>query len=619
MVIPKGYKQTEVGVIPEDWEVKIIGKFTDVITGGTPNTSISEFWNGDIPWMSSGELNCKRVYEVKGRITELGLKHSSTHMIPKNCVLIGLAGQGKTRGTVAVNFINLCTNQSIAAIIPNKSFCYEYLYQNLENRYNELRDISSGDGGRGGLNKKIIKNLKCPMPSISEQKNISTVLFNVDKLISSLEKLIIKKKAIKQGVMQDLLTGKRRLPGFTGERISKTIGEVGEFYSGLIGKNKKDFCHGESNYITFLNVLLNPVIDISKLEKVDVKKGENQNEVQNGDLFFNTSSETPDQVGMCSALLTEVNNTYLNSFCFGYRLIDDSCNPLYLSFLFNSNVGRKIMSTLAQGATRYNLSKSYFSDTVILVPTKAEQDAIVSILSDMDSEIHALEQNLEKYQQIKQGMMEQLLTGKIRLIESEKVQTEEKIKEKSQILKHNHQFDDAVTIAAIVNSFYSGTFPLGRKKVQKLLYLLRRKQESAVTEFQKKAAGPYADEIRYKGGEPIAKKKKYISVTTSKKGSIFAKGENIYEAIDYIDKWNLNDDINWLVSNFRRTKTDTLELLATIDMAICDLKNEGAEISLENIKKLIQSSKEWKAKLNKPFFKDSNITWAIAKCEKLFK
>ncbi|HOG73250.1 MAG TPA: restriction endonuclease subunit S, partial [Tenuifilaceae bacterium] len=201
--LPKGYKNTEVGVIPEDWEVKAIGKYTDVTSGGTPSTLIREYWDGPIRWMNSGELNLKIVYEVENRITELGLNESATKLVPKNCVLIGLAGQGKTRGTVAINKVELCTNQSIAAILPSDEVFYEYLYYNLDSRYFELRGLSTGDGGRGGLNLTIIKNLLIPLPPTkAEQTAIATALSDADALINSLEKLIAKKRNIKQGAMQ---------------------------------------------------------------------------------------------------------------------------------------------------------------------------------------------------------------------------------------------------------------------------------------------------------------------------------------------------------------------------------------------------------------------------------
>jgi restriction endonuclease S subunit len=223
MELKQGYKQTDVGAIPEDWDLKLIGNFTEVSTGGTPSTVKSEYWGGDIRWMNSGELNLKKVNEVHNRITEIGLNNSATKIIPKNCILIGLAGQGKTRGTVAINKVELCTNQSIAAIYPNNSFSYDYLYFNLDSRYNELRGLSTGDGGRGGLNLRIIKNLLIPIPQLTEQTAIANALSNIDELISQTEKLIDKKKSIKQGVMQELLKPK---DGWVTKKLGEVIDKV---------------------------------------------------------------------------------------------------------------------------------------------------------------------------------------------------------------------------------------------------------------------------------------------------------------------------------------------------------------------------------------------------------
>jgi type I restriction enzyme S subunit len=195
----------------EGWTIRNIGSFTDVCSGGTPSTFISDYWNGNIRWMNSGELNFKRVYEVENRITELGLNNSATRLIPVNCVLIGLAGQGKTRGTVAINKVALCTNQSIAAIFPCEEVNHTFLYYNLDSRYHELRGLSTGDGGRGGLNLTIIKKLKISLPPPEEQKAIAQVLSDFDSLIDGLQLQINKQKQIKEGVMSQLLTGKTRL------------------------------------------------------------------------------------------------------------------------------------------------------------------------------------------------------------------------------------------------------------------------------------------------------------------------------------------------------------------------------------------------------------------------
>ena len=209
--LPKGYKQTEVGVIPEDWNFRKIGSFTDCTAGGTPSTLVSEYWGGSIRWMSSGELHKKTVYEVEERITDEGLKNSSAKLLPANCVLIGLAGQGKTRATVAVNAVELCTNQSIAAIFPDDSFDTQFLFHNLDSRYEELRGLSAGDGGRGGLNLTIIRNIQLPFPSLEEQRAIATVLSDMDGEIAAIEARRAKTQAIKQGMMQELLTGRTRL------------------------------------------------------------------------------------------------------------------------------------------------------------------------------------------------------------------------------------------------------------------------------------------------------------------------------------------------------------------------------------------------------------------------
>ena len=195
----------------DEWEAKRIGDFTDCIAGGTPSTFISEYWGGAIRWMSSGELNDKIIFDVEGRITDRGLRESSTKIVPPKCTLIGLAGQGKTRGTVAFSKIELCINQSIAAIYPNESFFPEYLYHNLDARYDELRGMSTGDGGRGGLNLQIIRAIDLPFPTIDEQCAIATVLSDMDAEIAALEQRRDKTHALKQGMMQQLLTGKIRL------------------------------------------------------------------------------------------------------------------------------------------------------------------------------------------------------------------------------------------------------------------------------------------------------------------------------------------------------------------------------------------------------------------------
>ncbi|UUZ51963.1 restriction endonuclease subunit S [Massilia sp. B-10] len=159
------------------------------------------------------------------------------------------------------------------------------------------------------------------------------------------------------------------------------------------------------------------IIDIDSLAPVDVATNEVQNMAKKDDLFFNGSSETPEEVGFCSVLLHDVPNLYLNSFCFGFRFnANAKANGLFLAYWFRSTKGREAMAALAQGATRYNLAKTAFLRLDLLLPPHSEQCAIVTILSDMDAELSALEARHDKIFALKQGMMQELLTGRIRLV-----------------------------------------------------------------------------------------------------------------------------------------------------------------------------------------------------------
>ena len=200
----------EVRVGSGEWKKTKIGKLTTISAGATPDTKRDDYWNGDIRWMSSGELNQKRVFEVEGRITQLGLEQTSTKILPCKCVLIGLAGQGKTRGTAAINYVSLCTNQSIAAIWPSNYFVPEFLYYLMDSKYSELRMISSGDGTRGGLNLKLLGNLSIELPPLPEQEKIAEILSAQDREIELIQQQLALEQQKKKALMQLLLTGKVR-------------------------------------------------------------------------------------------------------------------------------------------------------------------------------------------------------------------------------------------------------------------------------------------------------------------------------------------------------------------------------------------------------------------------
>lgn len=173
----------------EDVEWKMLGEVaTKIYSGGTPKTGVSEYWdNGTIPWMSSGEVNLETVFETEKYITQKGLENSSAKFVPRDSIVIALAGQGKTRGKVARIRIDLTTNQSLASLTFDKNTINpNYVYHFLKTQYENLRQISSGSGTRGGLNLQMISAYKIPTPSLAEQERIVNILDKFDALTTSM-------------------------------------------------------------------------------------------------------------------------------------------------------------------------------------------------------------------------------------------------------------------------------------------------------------------------------------------------------------------------------------------------------------------------------------------------
>lgn len=498
----------------------------------------------------------------------------------------------------------------------------------------QIKELSVG-GIMDGLSTTIVKKIIIDYPSVPEQRRIAAVLSDADGYIAALEKLIAKKRLIKQGAMQELLTGKRRLPGFESEWVLINLAKnsVLKARIGWQGLTTAEYRDEGYAYLITGTDFLKGHIDWSGCHWVDKFRFDQDTNIQvrNGDVLI-TKDGTIGKVALVSGL---TKNATLNSGVFVIRPINDKYSHLFAYYILSSEIFTDFLSELSAGSTINHLyQKDFITFEFLAPPTLDEQTAIAEILSDMDAEIAALEKKLNKARLIKQGMMQELLTGRIRLTEQETESTPgtaaaPKIVElpkrepkavAAQTGGHNQQFDDAVMIAGIVNVLYSDKFPLGRKKVQKCLYLLRRHQDESTAAFKKKAAGPYADEVRYRGGEPIAQSAKYIKTTTSKgKGTTFARGDSIDKALSYIRNWGRQSDIQWVADNLRFKKVDDLELLATVDMAICDLTEAGTPISVASIKHLIATNEEWKAKLKKQTFSDANIARAIKELQTLLQ
>ncbi|NHB96857.1 restriction endonuclease subunit S [Photorhabdus stackebrandtii] len=421
--VPVGYKQTEVGMIPEGWEVRSIEQFTDCTAGGTPSTKISSYWGGSHPWMSSGELHFKQVFDVAERITDEGLSNSSTKYVPKDSVLIGLAGQGKTRGTVAINRISLCTNQSIAAIFPSSEYCTEYLFYNLDNRYEELRSLSTGDGGRGGLNLTIIRKLIVPFPPLEEQTAIANALSDVDSLLNELEKLIAKKQAIKTATMQQLLTGKTRLPQFA----LREDGTAKGYKTSELGELPEDWEVVNFSSIAMLkNNRINPKINGAEdycieLEHIEQGTGEiaGSTETTISSSIKNIFTKDDILFGKLRAYLKKYWKATQDGVCSTEIWVLKAAPQKSTSEFIFQTVQTERFIEVASEAYGTHMPRSDWKtvkEFQLAIPLLQEQTSIATILSDMDEEIQSLRQRLDKTRQIKQGMMQELLTGKTRLV-----------------------------------------------------------------------------------------------------------------------------------------------------------------------------------------------------------
>ena len=205
----KEFKDTKIGRIPKDWELKKIGEIVETSSGGTPLRTNSEYYvNGTIPWVKTGELNNKYLFESKEHITASALKNSSAKLFPKYSILVAM--YGATIGKMSIIINEMASNQACCALFPSNNVYYEYLYYSLIKRKKAL--ISRGVGGaQPNISQKLIKVFELPIPPLKEQQKIAAILSEADAKIEKEQTQKVKLEALKKGLMQQLLTGKKRV------------------------------------------------------------------------------------------------------------------------------------------------------------------------------------------------------------------------------------------------------------------------------------------------------------------------------------------------------------------------------------------------------------------------
>ena len=611
--VPVGYKRTEVGVIPQSWEVRTLealGEFKNGI-----NKDKQDFGHG-FPF-----VNLMDVFGIPKVSTNsnIGLVNSSlgereTYALQSGDVLfvrssVKPEGVGLTTliledlpNTVFSGFLIRYRDKGVFAL-EFKEHCFH------EAGFRSRLIASSTVSANTNISQGSLKSLKFAFPpNKSEQRAIAEALSDVDGLLAALDALIAKKRAIKQAAMQQLLTGKTRLPGFSGTWETKKISEVATYCNekNSLAENLPVLtCSKHLGFVDSLSYFKNQIFSKDLSGYKIIKRGQigyPANHIEEGSIglqdIYDVALVSPIYV-VCSP--KEGINSY-----FLHRLLKLDRYRQEFAIATTSSVDRR-------GSLRWPI----FSELVVNLPYIDEQEAIAAVLSDMDTEIAVLERRLDKTKAIKQGMMQELLTGRVRLVQSETT-TEELAEARPVGRKHNWQFNEAVVISVLAKHFGNEQYPLGRMRYTKLSYLLHRHKEGYAEGYLKKAAGPYNPQTRYGGPEKIALQKDYVRQHRSGKGQGFITSTNVDEAERYFDKWYRSEALQWL-EQFRYKTNNELELLTTVDMAVAELCEAGEEVSVECVKKVIRSHPEWNPKLDRPIFSDANLAGAIESCQKLFE
>ena len=382
-----GFKQTEVGVIPEEWEVQQMGKISAITTGrkdvneGNPN--------GEFPFFT-----CSRVHTF-----------SNSYSFDTEAILI--AGNGD------VGNLHYYSGQFEAYqrtyVVHKFSAHVQYLLHQLHYRLIESLGLGKIGTSIPYIKKENLTGFSFPLPpTLAEQEAIASALGDADALIESLERLVAKKRDVKQGAMQELLTARRRLPGFTGKWETKRLGTVSEMGSGgTPSSSVPAYYDGDIPWVS--------ISDMTKTGKVIMSTDRNISRAG----FTNSAAQMFPAGTVLYAMYASLGECCIAgiSLCSSQAILGirphDILDKEFL-FYFLSSI-KSDVKTLGQQGTQANLNKGMVQDFLLCLPSRSEQAAITAVLSDMDAEIAALEAKLSKARAIKQGMMQELLTGRIRL------------------------------------------------------------------------------------------------------------------------------------------------------------------------------------------------------------
>lgn len=422
-----GYKTTEVGEIPEEWEVV---KLEDnrlakkLQAGGTPLRSIKEYYgNGKIPFVRIEDMTMNEhyLYNTQIKITDKGLENSSAWLVPPNTILFSMYA---SYGEVVINRIPVATNQAIIAIIPQDSLEIEYLYYSLKQLksklYRHLRETTQKN-----LNAEIIRNLTIPLPSFPEQKKIASVLCCVDEAIQKTDEIIQKAQELKKGLMQQLLT-----KGIGHTKFKQTeIGEIPEEWKAKQLKEvvkfiksgiSREFSSQDIGYpvIRSTNIQDNR-LNLRELKYWHLKDPQNVDLknyiVEDGDILVNFINSI-DQMGKCCIFRTQKRDFIYTTNILRVKLDQAMLLHDYFHYFVQTGIYKSQIYRISKLAVQQaSFTHTDFQKIEIPIPPIEEQKKIVSILTELDEKIEEEKQRGKELQRLKKGLMQDLLTGRVRV------------------------------------------------------------------------------------------------------------------------------------------------------------------------------------------------------------
>jgi type I restriction enzyme S subunit len=428
---PPGYKQTEIGVIPENWKVdRIGGLFSFLSTSSCPRSDLSE--SEEVYYIHYGDIHTKWDYRLDfetenvPRIAADKVKNA-TLLADGDLILVDASedevGAGKgievtnLKGRSAVSGLH-----TIALRQRGNDFVdgFKAYIQSMRSVQLQIRHLITGLKVYG-ISKTNLATVMVPVPSLPEQRAIAEVLSDVDALIAALDRLIAKKRAIKQGAMQQLLTGRSRLHNFNDDWTTTTLGRAFQFLRTASNSRGDLSQDGEVKYIHYGDIhtkwLAFLDCDRDDIPRIKESRLPNVTYLEDGDLVIADASEDYEGIGAS----VEVKNATGRRVVAGLhtlllrgdkRLLADGFKG-YLQYI---PTFKKALIEIATGISVYGLSKNKIQQISLHLPPLEEQRAIATVLSDMDAEISALEARRDKTRALKQGMMQELLTGRTRLL-----------------------------------------------------------------------------------------------------------------------------------------------------------------------------------------------------------